>query len=114
MAYDKTYGYLAIEEDVFKKNRNEAQKETERNHGKDNGLKTLTFSEGVLFEPDEITVESGKLMVCGTIAIDEKDLAYISLEIPIDMETAQDIVNIYLKQLNRLKTVMEAVTASTT
>lgn len=102
----KGYGYLAIQDDVFKKHKKAARAEADMSGMDDKNY--LQFSEDVFFLPDEVIAEKGKtISINGQIYIGKEELAYISLEIPITLDLAQDIVEAYLKHVNRLKGMLE-------
>jgi len=64
----------------------------------------LVWNDLELSDPN-LEFEDGTLNVNG----DFGPLGYLSLSIDIDLDTAADIVEYYLKRLNKLKTVLEAV-----
>jgi hypothetical protein len=63
------------------------------------------IDEGLNFDFDRETLTiNSEIRLIGT---DEK-LSYLSITIPMDIDTMSQIVNAYVKKLNKLKTVLEA------
>lgn len=62
------------------------------------------------FEEDEIYLEDNEdiIYLNGILNVFGIELGYISLEIPLNQELAIDIVDRYVKKLQKLKTVLEA------
>jgi len=55
------------------------------------------------FNIESIEVENGSMNICGN-----SDLGYISLDFNLDLDTAIDVIEFYMKKLGKLKTVLEA------
>jgi len=58
--------------------------------------------------PSETSFEDGTLNHAFEIYQDGELAGYISVDIPINLDLAAEIVGYYIKKLNRLKTVLEA------
>ena len=56
----------------------------------------------------ETVFEDGKLNYSFEIFQESDGVGYVSVDIPIDLDLAAEIVGYYIKKLNRLKTVLEA------
>ncbi len=104
--------YLTINELVLEKIKKEAKEESIANQGKIDGENSLYFG-SLPWTLDDVALEDGTLRLGGNIKVDSlgEDLGYISISAQLDLELIAEIVEYYVKKLNRLKTVLEATTA---
>lgn len=102
--------YLSLEEDNVKKTRDQAQKETISNLGEEEAGSTLTYPDLNWADDGELYFERDNetIYVSGTFFKDSMELGYFSANIPINLEIALEIIEVYMKKLGKLKTVLEA------
>lgn len=55
---------------------------------------------------DDISFENGKIFITGLSQEDSK--INISLSLPIGLDVAADVLEYYIKQVNKIKTILEA------
>ena len=70
--------------------------------------------EGLLWDYLELSInemryEDGNIIVDGSFYSNGEEFGYISVTIPIDLELTIEITQDYIKRLNKLKSVLEAV-----
>jgi hypothetical protein len=107
--------YLSIHDKVLNSVKAEGIKKTIEDTGEDNSTDEITLSDGLLeskMGDIEFNERTGCLSFSTELAIKKDntstDIGYFSDEIEIDLETASDIVNYFMKKLGKLKTVLEA------
>ncbi len=105
---DKT-AYLVIKEPILNKLKAKARKEainTDEDYEKDGSLLfeqiTLKNDIGEDYEVDE---DTNALRVWGNF---ENGLGFISIDIPIDTELMTQLIQMYVKKMNKIKTILEA------
>jgi len=65
---------------------------------------TMEFKE-LNFELDSLDFKNGGLTAYGEV----QDLGWINIELELDLDTVTDMIEYYIKQVNKVKTVLEAV-----
>jgi len=102
--------YLTIHEKIFndpvaKKLAKEAAFKAYGNEAEDE----LVFDNIDLEENDfEFNKDTGKLTINGNLTNLTKDFGWIDISINLDMDLAVEIIEMYMKKLGKLKTVLEA------
>lgn len=100
MAIDNKSSYLiSVDESDFEKNKKEAKQLADKD-GMDD---TLSFV-GIL-DSDELQFDDGEIVLSGTMP----NLGYISVTMKLDLDVVTDIIEYYIKKVNRVKTVLQAV-----
>jgi len=105
--------YIVINKKEFEENKSKLEINYEDNdvtyvlnHTVDN------FGKQILFEPietsPELDLDDETITISGDITINNKRLGFVSLTTKIDINIVSEIVNTYVKKLNKLKTVLEA------
>ena len=94
---------LILYPDVLDKERKEAEK-----RAKADSIDGLLWSDLEL-SIDEMRYEDGLIIIDGAFYSNGKEFGYVSITIPIDLELTIEITQDYIKRLNKLKSVLEAV-----
>jgi len=102
--------YLDIDEKIFKSVEKRAKQDSIDRDPNDTERKNHLLFENAKMGIDEIYIEdkSEELYVCGMLQCFGSELGWISLTIPLNQEIAKDIIEKYIKKLQKLKTVIEA------
>jgi len=85
----------------------ESRKKAEETSKAIDGSDDLTW-EQIEDKSSETSFDDGTLIHAFELYQNGELAGYISVEIPIDLDLAAEIVGYYIKKLNRLKTVLEA------
>lgn len=102
--------YLTLNKKGLSKTKVEANKDAIAEFGDEDGENELRYadsninSEEVYFDKSSKTLE-----LCGNFVSRGEDLGYLSLSIPLGNDTIIEIIEHRMKQLGKLKTVMEAL-----
>ncbi len=104
--------YLELETKDFERKKKEAIKRANENAPNDEPNNNMLW-ENLKVETTEqkFDLESQTLDFSGSLIDtndDEKHLGFISLKLDLDLETVLEIINLYMKRLGKLKTVLEA------
>ncbi len=102
--------YFSLREKAIKKLSEEGHKNAIEARGEDDeeAKDSISF-EDLPYNIQEIEFNEGELTLDIEIKTPSSDaLAFVSLEVPIDLDLAAEIVSFYVKKLNKLKTVLEA------
>ncbi|MCK9429476.1 MAG: hypothetical protein M0R17_05690 [Candidatus Omnitrophica bacterium] len=102
--------YLNLNKEALKRTEKEATDESINELGEDDGKKELVYN-NLRLEIGEMYFDEEKerLVLNGDIFDGKEDLGYISsYDLPIDLDLVVDLVQMYIKKLNKLKTVLEA------
>ena len=95
--------YLVLYPDVLDKERKEAEE-----RAKAEGYEGLLW-DYLELSIDEMRYEDGNIIMDGSFYSNGKEFGYISISAPIDLELMVEIIQDYVKRLNKLKSVLEAV-----
>lgn len=95
--------YLVLYPDVLDQERKEAE---ERAKAED--YKGLLW-DYLELSINEVRYEEGNIIADGSFYSNGKEFGYISITMPIDLELMVEIIQDYVKRLNKLKSVLEAV-----
>jgi hypothetical protein len=90
--------YIHINKNWFERNKNLAETTSKEGDNEDGYL-----WENLNFNIDSIEIDNGNVFIGGS-----SDLGYISLDFNLDMDTAIDVIEFYMKKLGKLKTILEA------
>lgn len=107
--------YISIEKPNLEKHAEKAHEEAMSSYGiavgDEDDQGTLLFEE---LKDSDMTTEfsNGKITMCGCGSKGKDDIAFVSLEAPLSIETVAEICEYYVKRLNRLRTVIEATTST--
>jgi len=93
--------YLHINKEHLDKTKEEANK---RSKESDETSKDYLWDD-LNFKVEDMELDKGSLCVSG-----ETDLGYISLDFDLDLDVAIDVINFYMKKLEKLKLVLESTT----
>jgi len=102
--------YLSLNKKILKETEKEATEQSIKDLGEEDGEKELTYSD-LTFDIGELYFDedSGKLVLNGSLLTDGKSLGYFSsFDIPVDLDLVIGLVQMYMKKLGKLKTVLEA------
>lgn len=102
--------YLTLEPSTIEKTKKEASENTISDLGKEEAGDTLTYPDINLSDDGEVYFErdSETIYVSGTLHKGNLDLGYLSVNIPVELDMALEIVELYMKKLGKLKTILEA------
>jgi len=101
--------YLNLNKDALKNTEELATNKSMEDLG-DEGKNQLTYS-NLRLDISEMYIDekTETLVLNGNIYCGKEDLGYISsYDLPIDLDLVVDLVQIYMKKLGKLKTVLEA------
>lgn len=101
--------YLHLNKAALKKLEKVATEEADTQFGSEDCGKHLLFSEEAVLKGITFDTHDGNLLISGEISQRGEGIGFISLTVKLDIDTVTDIVSMYLKQLGRLKTVLEAL-----
>lgn len=100
--------YLDISKDAFKKYEDGAIEQAVSNLGSD-WVDELVYNELNLSDAElEFDDKSGKLFINGSFFRETDYLGYLSLDLPLDLDTVTNIIEFYIKKVNKVKTILEA------
>jgi len=104
--------YLELRTEDFEKKKKVAVKNANENAPDDPENENMLW-ENLEIETTEqkFDLEKGTLNFSGSMVDtddENKCLGYISLKLDLDLETILEIINLYMKRLGKLKTVLEA------
>jgi len=102
--------YLNLSKEVLKRTEKEATEESIKEIGEEDGKNQLTYSD-LRLDISEMYFDEEKerLILNGALFYGKEELGYISsFDLPIDLDIVVDLVQLYMKKLGRLKTVLEA------
>jgi len=99
----KGNAFLILYPEVLDKERKEAEE-----RAKVEGFEGLLWDDLEL-SIDEMRYEEGDITVNGSFYSNGKEFGPVSITIPIDLELTIEITQDYIKRLNKLKSVLEAV-----
>ena len=94
--------YLSLNRTEFEKQKANARKTDEELTGDDS--KAYTW-EDLNFNIDDWSITDGELYMSGDI----KELGYVSFSIELSLDMAIELISHYMKQVNKMKTVLEAI-----
>jgi len=97
---------LEIYKEEFEKNKDKALKEGKEIFSNDES-EIYSFSEA-MFEDIEIRVDDGAIVVSGSIKSGDDSIGYITLPIKMNSDVGIEILQEYIKTLNKVKTILEA------
>ena len=102
--------YLDLNKKAFKETEKEAIASAKANDPNNeecqNGLKLLY--ENMTLRDENIEYEDGEIHLSGQLQQDEKDLGFIDISFRPDADLVASIIETYVKQLNKVKTILEA------
>jgi len=100
--------YLTVYEKIFGRYREDGRRLSGEELGKD--VKDEISFDDLSFEPDiEFDKSTGQMNVYGNLdTIDKKSMAFVSVDVKVDLDLAVEIIEYYMKKLGKLKTVLEA------
>ena len=100
--------YLELDVETFEKEKLQAKKQFEENCPNDDGVKYQWPD--LEFDCSEDEFKDGFLTLSGSLKNPktDNDLGYVSIKMKMDSERTIEVINAYMKKLNRLKTVLEA------
>lgn len=106
--YDKAI-YLELNSKEIKAVEKQAIERYQEAMGKDEprARGELSF-ESTDLEVDELYYENGKLTINGNLWCDGRVLGYTGISLPLDRVVVLDIIEHYMKQLGKVKTLLEA------
>jgi hypothetical protein len=94
--------YLDIDLIEFEKQKKEAI-ETAKANGSENNATFEDLHWDIDSDNTEIT-EDGKILISGTL----DKFGYMSIEITLGLDDIAEIISVYMKKVNKLKTILEA------
>ena len=105
--------YISLDKKNFEKYKTKFEEESDElnnytishlGHFNDKQIQFKPYDYSIQFDFDEETITLG-----GDITLDGKEyIGYTSITMKIDIDIMSEIVNKYIKKLNKLKTVLEA------
>jgi len=101
--------YLNINEIVFDKYKKEAKEKAIEFDG-DKNVKEFLFDD-LEYKIEEIYFEEKEenIYISGTMLLGEISLGYISFNIDVPLGVTSDLLQLYVKKVNKIKTILEAV-----
>jgi len=99
--------YLDIDEEVFEKTKAGAKKAGMNAIGNDKELIYEQLDWAIDKGSCEFT-ENGELYLCGDIIEDKERLGFLSCTVKLDFDLVTDIIEHYVKKVNKVKTILEA------
>ena len=98
--------YLTLSKEGLKETSEEASEEAIVNMG-EKGEDHLDYP-GLNWGTEELYFEDGELMISGELFYKGKELGYLSPTIPLGNETIIEIIDYYMKKMEKVKAVLEA------
>ena len=103
--------YLVIKEPAFNKTKAKAREEAIATNDDYEKEGALVWEDLVLTNNDEdkdyeIDEDSNSLRVWGDL---NDGLGFMSVDIPLDFDMVTDIIQMYVKKINKVRTVLEAI-----
>jgi len=102
--------YLNLYQEFFEKDNLEKAKKIAKKIAKRDGIdidghvwEDLELSGGEFF------YEDGTIVISGGLFCKEKEIGFIDLTIPLNLDIVLDIIQDHIKKLNKLKNVLESV-----
>ena len=99
--------YLTLSKKGLKATKEEVNKRAIEEFGKKDGEDELYYSD-LIWEVDELYFEDGELWTSGEFFHNGKKLGYLSPKIPLGNETIIEIIDYYMKKMEKVKAVLEA------
>lgn len=102
--------YLTLKKDTLKATEKEATEQAISDIGEEEGKNELVYS-NLKFNISEyyFDEDKGTIFLSGELIDNGKELGYFSTdELPVDLDLVIDLVQLYMKKLGKLKTVLEA------
>ncbi len=92
----------------FEALKKEAQKRFNDNYSSEEPDKHYEWEELELDYLEE-SIEGNQIKISGNMKQGDKELGWITIYVPLDLEKLTEIFQSYIKKLNKVKTVMESV-----
>jgi len=99
--------YLTLSKESLKATEKEANEEAILAIGEEEGKDTLYYPD-LTWATDELYFEDGELHINGELLHNGKKLGHLSPNIPLGNETIIEIIEHYMKKMEKVKAVLEA------
>ncbi len=99
--------YLTLNKDALKKTQKKANEEAIAELGEKDGKEELYYCDSVM-DVEELYFEDGKLYCGGTVFSHGEELGYFSPQIKLGNDTIIEIIDYYMKKMEKVKAVLEA------
>ncbi len=99
--------YLTLRKDTLKSTQKKVNEEAIKEFGEEDGKDELYYPD-LNWETNELYFEDGELFLSGEFFHNGKKLGYLSPTIPLGNDTIIEIIEYYIKKMEKVKAVLEA------
>ena len=98
--------YLDMDESIFEKEKKKAKERAREEFGSDN---TRSLFWDLNFSINELDYNESEITATGSVESGSFNLGYLTVVIPLDIDTIVKVIEDYVKRMNKVKNVLESV-----